>query len=412
MTTTISQRSSDYHIRISKLNANDINGYFKQTSEVIIAFVNTKSGGQRGKKVIGILGDLIGKENVYPLDSREGFRPEDILRRRLYENVHFRIIAAGGDGTAAWMFYALDEARGLTTNSIAILPLGTGNDMAGFLKWGYGGMHISNASLSNFINAIICGQIIKIDRWNLRVKAKDFNQNFINTSTVVERELPYDVFNNYLSIGADASVALRFHQQRNKNIHPRINKVSRLSNRVQYANYYIRKFVSAKMGERKSLDKYVSLECDGRDMQDRLSYLKPDVILFLNISSYAGGCQPWGNEWEFSRIPYFEKWLKQRCNDGFMEVIAFTMTEWGNLALGGRGHRLCQCRKARLETQISLPMKVDGEPVMIAPCVIEIDWRNFGLGIRNVVRGGYCPLSMAEPIDSLSGYDEPETRSI
>ena len=49
--------------------------------------------------------------------------------------------AAGGDGTVAWVLQALDEVlaepefKGIQPPATAVVPLGTGNDLARVLGW-------------------------------------------------------------------------------------------------------------------------------------------------------------------------------------------------------------------------------------------------------------------------------------
>ncbi|KAL7675283.1 hypothetical protein ACOME3_001546 [Neoechinorhynchus agilis] len=350
---------------------------------LIVAFVNRKSGGQQGEKVLKLLGEIIGTKNVYPLETIEGHRPEDILKNLLGKNSSLRIIAAGGDGTAAWMFYALDKVDGLDRSCVAVLPLGTGNDMAGFLKWGYGGATITESYLRDFVKSVVCGQLVNIDRWNVSVSQLP---GIVDTMNVdADKKLPYEVLNNYLCVGADAGMALRFHQQR----HNDGRHTSWFTNRLQYIEQYLGSCLHKMAGPYESLDETIILECDGNNMKERLDYLKPDTILFLNIKSYAGGCKPWGSGKEFSLIPYHEKWAVNRSDDGLIEVIAYSIEEMADIMTGQRGHRLAQCRRACLTTMKALPMKVDGEPVLMAPCVIEIDWKNSATGLRNVVGGKY-----------------------
>ena len=72
-----------------------------------------------------------------------------------------RVIACGGDGTAGWVLSVLDEMELENPPSIAILPLGTGNDLARTLGWGGG---YNNESMEVFLNKVIYGKSVQLDR--------------------------------------------------------------------------------------------------------------------------------------------------------------------------------------------------------------------------------------------------------
>ena len=47
------------------------------------------------------------------------------------------------------------------------------------------------------------------------------------------------------------------------------------------------------------------------------------------------------------------------------------------LQAGGTGACVCQCKTAKeLLRQVCVPMQVDGEPSLMAPCTIEISRKN------------------------------------
>lgn len=97
--------------------------------------------------------------------------------------------------------------------SVAILPLGTGNDLARTLGWGGG---YNNESMEIFIKKVIFGKIVKLDRWSIKTNLINSTEPQIRPFTDAKDKLPLNVINNYFSIGADAKIALDFHSARGK----------------------------------------------------------------------------------------------------------------------------------------------------------------------------------------------------
>lgn len=95
----------------------------------IIMLVNVRSGGGQGVHVLSACQKVPFPPEAYAL-SREGL--SDAVRR-----LHAlraagalpRVVCAGGDGTVTAVVRTLLE-RGLSSVPVAVLPLGTGNDMA------------------------------------------------------------------------------------------------------------------------------------------------------------------------------------------------------------------------------------------------------------------------------------------
>ena len=58
-------------------------------------------------------------------------------RLELFKKVqNLRILACGGDGTAGWILSTIDALGIMPPPPMAVLPLGTGNDLARTLNWG------------------------------------------------------------------------------------------------------------------------------------------------------------------------------------------------------------------------------------------------------------------------------------
>ncbi|OBS66030.1 hypothetical protein A6R68_05430, partial [Neotoma lepida] len=103
---------------------------------------------------------------------------------------------------------------------------------------------------------------------------------------------------------------------------------------------------------------------------------------------------PWGNPGDHHD---FEP---QRHDDGYIEVIGFTMASLAALQVGGHGERLHQCREVMLLTYKSIPMQVDGEPCRLAPAMIRISLRNQANMVQKSKRRTSMPL-LNECFDNL-----------
>uniref|UniRef100_A0A674BKU6 Diacylglycerol kinase n=1 Tax=Salmo trutta TaxID=8032 RepID=A0A674BKU6_SALTR len=323
-----------------------------QLMKPLLVFVNPKSGGNQGAKIIQSFMWYLNPRQVF--DLTQGGPKEGL---EMYSKVpNLRILACGGDGTVGWILSVLDQLQLNPAPAVAVLPLGTGNDLARTLNWGGG---YTDEPVSKILSHVEDGNVVQLDRWNLLVEP---NQEAVHEEKDEHQtdKLPIDVFNNYFSLGFDAHVTLGFHESREANPE-KFN--SRLRNKMFYAG------VSA-------LTKYITLllshygVCDGTDLTSKVQDLKLQCLVFLNIPSYCAGTKPWGHPSEHLD---FEP---QRHDDGCIEVIGFTMTSLATLQVGGHGERLNQCKEVTLTTYKSIPMQVDGEPCKLAPSVIYINLRN------------------------------------
>ncbi|XP_060117171.1 diacylglycerol kinase zeta isoform X3 [Heteronotia binoei] len=337
----------------------------------LLVFVNPKSGGNQGTKIFQSFMWYLNPRQVFDL-SQGG--PKEALE--LYRKVHnLRILACGGDGTVGWILSILDQLRLNPPPPVAILPLGTGNDLARTLNWGGG---YTDEPLSKILSHVEEGEIVQLDRWNLQVEPnlEAYPEEKDETAT---DKLPLDVFNNYFSLGFDARVTLEFHESREANPE-KFN--SRFRNKMFYAGTAFSDFL---MGSSKDLAKHIKVVCDGTDLTPKIQDLKPQCLVFLNIPRYCAGTMPWGNPGEHHD---FEP---QRHDDGCLEVIGFTMTSLAALQVGGHGERLHQCREVVLTTSKAIPMQVDGEPCMLGPSCIRISLRNQANMVQKTKRRSSMP---------------------
>ncbi|KAL3977129.1 vomeronasal 2 receptor [Sarotherodon galilaeus] len=333
----------------------------------ILVFVNPKSGGNQGAKVLQMFMWILNPRQVFDL-SQGGLREALELYRKV---PNLRILACGGDGTVGWILSALDELQMNPQPPVAVLPLGTGNDLARTLNWGGG---YTDEPVSKVLCHVEDGSVVQLDRWNLLVE-KNSAQPEEGT-----QKLPLNVFNNYFSLGFDAHVTLEFHESREANPE-KFN--SRFRNKMFYAGAAFSDFLQRSS---RDLSKHVRVVCDGTDLTPKIQELKFQCIVFLNIPRYCAGTMPWGNTGDHRD---FEP---QRHDDGCIEVIGFTMASLAALQVGGHGERLHQCREVVLTTYKTVPVQVDGEPCRLAPSTLRISLRNQANMVQKSKRRTSVPL--------------------
>lgn len=316
----------------------------------VLVFINPKSGGNQGAKLLQKFQWLLNPRQVFDL-TQGGPGPGLELFRKV---PNLRVLACGGDGTVGWVLSVLDRIG--SRPAVGVLPLGTGNDLARALGWGGG---YEDEPISKILANIGESDTVLLDRWQLTVEPNTAASG--EDVSNAKPELPLNVVNNYFSFGVDAHIALEFHEAREA--HPeKFN--SRIRNKLFYGTAGGKDLMQRKW---KGLAEFVTMECDGKDLTPVLREHKVHAIVFLNIPSYGGGTHPWnksGGAFEPS------------TEDGLIEVVGLTTYQLPLLQAGGHGTCITQCKTAKIVTTKVIPMQVDGEACRLAPSIITLSRLN------------------------------------
>ncbi|GIX91879.1 hypothetical protein CDAR_511782 [Caerostris darwini] len=327
----------------------------------LLVFVNVKSGGCQGLELICSFRKLLNPYQVYDLDNG-GPLPGLYVFRHVKD---YKILVCGGDGTVGWVLQCLDNVgqdSECQSPPCAIVPLGTGNDLARVLRWGPG--YTGGEDPLSLLKDIIEADEIRLDRWTVVFHTDDKPDDkgltaVANTAvSASEDNTAIFVMNNYFGIGIDADLCLDFHNAREENP----NKFnSRLHNKGVYVKMGLRKMVSRKTW--KDLHKEIRLEVDGKIID-----LPPvEGIIILNILSWGSGANPWGPERE-------DSFSKPTHYDGMLEIVGVMgVVHMGQIQSGLRSAiRIAQGGHLRIRLNTEVPIQVDGEPWVQSPCEVVV----------------------------------------
>ncbi|TMX03496.1 hypothetical protein EJD97_015916 [Solanum chilense] len=321
-----------------------------QDARPLLVFINTKSGAQNGPALRRRLNMLLNPVQVFELGQSQG--PEAGLE--LFSNLHyFRVLVCGGDGTVAWVLDAIERLNFESPPPVAVLPLGTGNDLSRVLQWGGGfAMVEGQGGLRPFLHDLNHAAVTMLDRWKVNIIEE---KSACNTPKVQSKFML-----NYLGIGCDAKVAYQFHMNREENPE-KFN--SQFVNKLRYAREGARDIMDRTCAD---LPWQVWLEVDGKDIE-----IPKDTegLIVLNIGSYMGGVDLWQNEFEHD-----DDFNHQSMHDKILEVVCVSGA-WhlGKLQVGlSQARRLAQGGTVRIHASSPFPVQIDGEPFIQQPGCLEI----------------------------------------
>jgi len=321
----------------------------------LLVFANPKSGGYEGANLLKAFRGLLNPAQVIDLSE---ISPEVALEFcNLLPDVEFRVLICGGDGTIGWVLNAIEKLKLSRPPYTAILPLGTGNDLAAVLHWGkkyLGDVH----EIEDVLYDIEEADLVELDRWKVNICSEGL---FHVKSSPAEFKM-----NSYLSVGCDAQVVLNFHKHRESQ--PSLFK-NRLINKLMYFIYGSKDVIAQ---ECKNLHERLELELDGK----RIELPNLEGIIVLNISSWCGGCEIWKSFAE-GKAP------QTSFNDGLLEVvglysslhIAKVRVNLTEPIMLGQAKNVKLTIKGTKQAR-NVPMQIDGEPWEQKPCTINISYHS------------------------------------
>ncbi|KAF4148478.1 Diacylglycerol kinase accessory domain [Phytophthora infestans] len=338
----------------------------KETTPLLV-FINSRSGGKMGLHVLRQVRMWLNPLQVHDLSHQSPIEP----LRRFIGLPRLRILVCGGDGTVGWVLGALDEIGAQRQPPIAVLPLGTGNDLARVLGWGAG--FSAPTDVSEILSEVEAAHVSLLDRWQ------------VNIGDSQKRV----VLNNYVGVGVDAQVALEFHEQRERS--PGLF-MSQFVNKLWYSQFGAKNFLVRTCA---GLPEKIILVCDGKRIPLPVG---TEGVILLNINSYGGGSKLWHDDAEsdnedsdsasetddddrsrsssIDSLDTGTRFGPSSPHDGLLDVVAVYGTlHLGQMQVGlSKAVRLCQAKSVRITLKETLPVQIDGEPWLQNPGEMELSF--------------------------------------
>jgi len=340
---------------------------FRAKYDLAYCFVNAKSGGGVGKKLLNLglrrveWSERYGAVRIVDLLSKED-RETSLKELSELERKKEKVCAvcAGGDGTVKWVLQMFASAK-IRNVPLGIIPFGTGNDLSRSLGWGGSApWGLVNTGLTRFRD--ICDEFrrsmpVKADMWRVLVKLRQGGTVTTvgsDCSTRVDKEktdsrIIDENMINYFSIGIDAKIAYDFARNR---------KSTQMLNQMEYGIQGAKKtfFPTPRLG----VTCNAKVNADGKIIKN----LDPNAVayIFHNIRSYGAGMDIWKDAYNRRHFP--RQFGPQRMGDGLLELL--TVQTAPQIPLG---HMSKEAQAKSYELDLSkaeaVYMQFDGEPFYV-----------------------------------------------
>ncbi|KAL2643898.1 hypothetical protein R1flu_011485 [Riccia fluitans] len=356
-------------------------GDLPEDARPLLVFINRKSGAQHGAALKRRFNVLLNPLQVFELsaDSPPG------KGLSMFESVpHFRILVCGGDGSVGWVLNELDKHNFESPPPVAILPIGTGNDLSRVLGWGGGyGAVERQGGLAMILHHLDHAAVTLLDRWRVTITEDSFKEGS-------EPSVKSKFVNNYLGIGCDAKVAWDIHTLREESPE-------------KFYSQFVNKMLYAKEGAKDILERinadlheHLQLVIDGTKIK-----IPEDIegVLITNIASYMGGVDLWLNDEDHE-----DNFDPQYMHDKTLEVVGICGA-WhlGKLQVGlSRARRLGQGRNIKIRLLSDLYVQIDGEPWKQPPALFEISHHGQAFMLKRTAEEplGHAAAIMVEVLEN------------